>query len=343
VKIGFIGTGLIAEVHLAGLRLVPDADVVAAMDIDAGRAEEIAHRYDIPRLFNSYEELVDCDDVEVVVVATPPLAHHDPVATALDARKPVICEKPLALNPGEAEDLHWRAISSGVVHATAFNRRYDPWFRYLRDLVGRGEVGEVRLASHTVAQDWFKLMPGNSDPDNALRGWTLSASSGGGFLRGGVPHYFDLFRYLFGNLEVKSSELEALAGRTPAQGDDHVIVSGVMDNGGVFNLTATRTANHGIGERMLVVGSERTVGIEADGTMWITEDTGRIRPLEVPDDYWSVSGRGHWAATTGIGQAALFIDFGQALSDRDATPAFATFEDGWRCAQIVDQVAAGSG
>ena len=141
LRIGIIGAGSVARrIHVPGLRLCPDVEIVAVADPDAAAAAQI----EAPSVHADYGELLARPDVDAVVIAVPNNRHHEIALAALAAGKHTLCEKPLAMNAAEAEQMLAAAERAGVVHMTAFTYGFTPSARYLGHLIQQGELGELR-------------------------------------------------------------------------------------------------------------------------------------------------------------------------------------------------------
>ena len=98
VRIGLVGTGFAEKVQLPALRHVEGARVVAVASGHRASAERAAAAFDIPRVCDTFEELASLDEVDLVVVSSPPHTHAPAALAALAAGKHVLCEKPMALD-----------------------------------------------------------------------------------------------------------------------------------------------------------------------------------------------------------------------------------------------------
>src|SRR5689334_6481410 len=106
VKIGFIGCGDIAKLkHFPGMAQQKGVDLVAFCDLVIERAEEAAKKYGTPdaKVYTDYRELLADESIDAVHVLTPNVGHSEITVAALDAGKHVLCEKPMAINPEEAQ------------------------------------------------------------------------------------------------------------------------------------------------------------------------------------------------------------------------------------------------
>ena len=115
LRIGVIGTsGFTQRFHLDSLRNHPTVQITAICGRNRQRAQGVAGRYGIPQVLTDYRELVRNPDVDAVVISTPNNLHYPMAMAALEAGKQVFCEKPLAMNLRDAQDMYEKAQSSGV-------------------------------------------------------------------------------------------------------------------------------------------------------------------------------------------------------------------------------------
>ena len=145
------------------------------------------------RAFDSAEELVESDDVDVVHVCTPNYLHVELAQRALEAGKHVVCEKPLALDADAARRLTAAALETGGTHAVPFVYRYYPTVREARERVRAGTTGSLRLMHGTYLQDWLLYQ----DDDN----WRVNEEAGGAsraFADIG-SHWCDLVEFVSGH------------------------------------------------------------------------------------------------------------------------------------------------
>lgn len=172
IRWGILSTGNIATSFVNGLRLLPDAEVLAVGSRTPEAAGLFAKRHGIPRAYGSWQELAADEDVDVVYVATPHSAHHAAASLCLEAGKAVLCEKPFTLDLATAQDLIATARRSGVFLMEGMWTRTIPTVRRAAALVAEGAIGEV-----TSVQADFGIV-GPTDPTHRLRARVL----GGGAL-----------------------------------------------------------------------------------------------------------------------------------------------------------------
>ncbi|MFC8271209.1 Gfo/Idh/MocA family protein [Streptomyces sp. NPDC057271] len=172
VRWGVLATGGIAAKFAGDLLAADDNEVVAVASRTKASARAFADRFGIPRAYGGWAALVADPDVDVVYVATPHHAHREAAGLALEAGKPVLCEKALTLNAREAEELVALARDRGLFLMEAMWMYCNPLIRRIRELVAEGAVGEVR----TVQADFGLAGPFAADHrlrDPALGGGAL--------------------------------------------------------------------------------------------------------------------------------------------------------------------------
>ncbi len=145
IRWGIAATGQMAASFAEGLRQVADADLVAVASRDQRRADAFGDRFEIPHRHASYEDLASDGSVDVVYVASPQSRHCSDTLLFLEAGKPVLCEKPFALNERQAAEMIAAARGRGLFLMEALWSRYLPAYVALRELLREGRIGRPRL------------------------------------------------------------------------------------------------------------------------------------------------------------------------------------------------------
>src|SRR4051794_35587500 len=143
IRWGILSTARIAEKLIGGARVVEGADIVAVGSRDVARARAFADEHGIPSAFGSYEELLASDEIDAVYIPLPNSLHVGWSVKALEAGKHVLCEKPLARDPGQVTAAFDAAERAGRVLMEAFMWRFHRQTEKLVRLLP--EVGELRL------------------------------------------------------------------------------------------------------------------------------------------------------------------------------------------------------
>jgi predicted dehydrogenase len=147
-RIGLLGASKIAPgAVIAPAKANPDFEVVAVGARDASRARAYADTHGIANVAGSYAELVRRDDVDVVYNALPPAGHLEWSIAALEAGKAVLCEKPFAMNAGEARRMVDAATATGQVLMEAFHYRFHSLIREAEAMIRAGTLGAIRGGS----------------------------------------------------------------------------------------------------------------------------------------------------------------------------------------------------
>lgn len=189
VKIGVIGTGAIAQAHLAAYAGNPDAELVAVSDLNLDRATSAAEKYGAERAYGDPNELLADPEVDAVSICTWNDSHARWAIAALKAGKHVLVEKPMARTHAEAVEMEQAVAESGRVLQVGFVRRHSPNAQLLKSFIDNGDLGEIYYATASVIR-----RVGNPG------GWFADKSiSGGGPLIDIGVHVIDLSWYLMGS------------------------------------------------------------------------------------------------------------------------------------------------
>lgn len=187
-----IGTGFIGTVHVEQLRRI-GVPVRGVLGSTPERGAARAAALGVARAYASLDELLADDRVEVVHVASPNDLHVDQARRILAAGRSVVCEKPLALTAAQSRELvDLAGAHPDRVCAVNFNLRFYPLNQHVREVVARGELGDVRLVTGHYFQDWLLL---ETDWN-----WRLQPERGGALRAVGDigSHWLDLVSCLTG-------------------------------------------------------------------------------------------------------------------------------------------------
>ncbi len=195
VNWGFIGCGEVTEKKSGpAFNEVEGSRVVAVMSRNADKAHSYADRHDIPKWYTDPQELIDDAEVNAVYIATPPSSHATFAIMAMKAGKPVYIEKPLAASYEECARINRISEQTGVPCFVAYYRRYLPYFRKVKDVIGSGVIGNV-----VNVQIRFSVPPRDLDYQSDRLPWRLQPDiAGGGYFYDLAPHQLDLLQDIFG-------------------------------------------------------------------------------------------------------------------------------------------------
>jgi dihydrodiol dehydrogenase / D-xylose 1-dehydrogenase (NADP) len=145
IRWGILGTGTIAHAFARGLRDAPGAELLAVGSRSQEGADRFGDEFGIPRRHATYADLAADGDVDVVYVSTPHSRHRDDTVLCLRGGRHVLCEKPFALNIGEAEEMVACAREHDRFLMEAMWTRFNPVMVKVRELLAEGAIGEVRM------------------------------------------------------------------------------------------------------------------------------------------------------------------------------------------------------
>lgn len=145
IRFGVLGAARILPSALVRpAQIIPNVQVAAIAARDVRRAHRFAQKYKIPRVRDSYDALVNDPDIDAIYNPLPNSLHGKWTVRALRAGKHVLCEKPLASNAREAEEMVRAADESGRVLMEAYHSRYHPLFQRVLDILASGEIGVIQ-------------------------------------------------------------------------------------------------------------------------------------------------------------------------------------------------------
>jgi predicted dehydrogenase len=145
IRWGLMSTARINERMIPCIRKSPRCELLAAASRLETRALNYARKWQIPRAYGTYEQLLADPDIDAVYLSVPNSLHAEWAVKSADAGKHVLCEKPLALSVEEVDQMSDAARRSGVIVQEATMMRFHPQTTYLRTLVANGAIGEMRL------------------------------------------------------------------------------------------------------------------------------------------------------------------------------------------------------
>jgi len=186
IRWGIVGPGIIANRFAEAVKNVDCAELAAVASRDGSRAAAFAEKYGIPNVFDSYEDMASSDVIDAVYIATPHNFHAPCAELFLNAKKHVLCEKPMTVNARQTERIITCAKENGVFLMEAMWTRFLPTVLEAERLVKEGIIGEVL----GVEADFCY----HSEPNPNHRIF-LDTLAGGGLLDVGVYclHFVSLF------------------------------------------------------------------------------------------------------------------------------------------------------
>jgi predicted dehydrogenase len=361
VGVGMLGYAFMGKAHSNAMKKLPymmyPPVAIPRLVAIAGRnkeaVEEAARRYGYEKAYTDWRQMIDDPDVQVFDNSGPNNVHTEPNIAAAKAGKHVISEKPLGRNAEECYEM-WQAVRKAKVkHMVAFNYRFVPAVRLVRELIDAGKLGRIYHFRASYLQEWI------ADEDFPMV-WRLDKKvAGSGALGDLGSHIIDLARFLVG--EPKSLMARTGTFITERKGEkgkrEKVTVDDAFEavveykNGALGTLEATRFApgrkNHNTFEINAEHGSVR-FNLENMNMLEVymrdqdknVQGFTQVMVSESYHPFW----KNWWPQGHIIGWEHTFVhEFNHFLdaivNSKDVKPMGADFEDGYRNAVICDAIA----
>jgi predicted dehydrogenase len=354
IGIGMLGAGFIGQMHSLAFGSLHRAKhqpplrarLVALAETDGALAEEVRQRYGWEIVAADWRAAVDHPDIQLFVNSGPNDAHADPTIAAAARGRHLFSEKPLARTADEAYGIWHAAERAGVKHMCAFVHRFVPALQLMRTMIAAGDIGRIRHFRSNFLIDM-------QHPDGSLS-WRYSTKAAGGGATGDLgSHHIDQARFLVGEVRrvaalVRSWSKDA-NGRITDVNDDWFVAGAELDHGVTASFEASRVPEgHSLTGRIEVDGTRGTLRWEMERVSELvlseprqgTRTIKAVAPTHPYSDFWLPVGiQGAFA----IGWRDCFYHQARHMlaaiaEDAAVAPLGATFEDGYRVAEIVDAI-----
>jgi predicted dehydrogenase len=271
IRVGIIGAGFGASVHIPALKFIEETQVTAICSRRPERAHMVAAQHRIPKAMSDYRELIRSDEVDAVIVASPPHLHHQMTLTALEAGKHVLCEKPMARNLAETRDMVKMADQVGVAAMVNHEFRFVPARARAKELIDEGYLGEPQSASMVIYRSSL------ADPNGVPFGWLMEQEKAGGMLGAAGSHHLDTLRWWLGDVkavtgaistQVKKRRFADSTGMATVDADDNYSCILRFASGALATVHFSATAARDAGEQITISGSEGILLIQSDGRLY---------------------------------------------------------------------------
>ena len=361
IGVGVLGYRFMGRVHTNAYRRIPSTfwppvarpRLVALCGRNAELVAAAARRYGYEGYYVDWRAMIEDERIQIVDNCGPHSLHVEPSIAALEARKHVICEKPMALNSTDAARMLLTARKSGTKHMCGFNYRFIPAVRLAREIIERGLLGKIyHFRGHYLqesAHDPERPPAKTPDPDAPWVGSLLNLGS----------HLIDMARFIVGepvSVSALMSTFEptrplASGERIKIEADDACLALLEFDNGSIGVLEASRVAT----------GRKNRQYWEVNGSKGsLCFDLERLNELQVCLEGGTAEGltgfqnvlvteaqhpylkfwwpRGHilgWEHAH-VNEIYHFVE--AVVGQKNVAPYGATFEDGYRAAVVCDAI-----
>lgn len=331
IRVAVAGSSFASTVQIPVFQTHERTQVVALASGRAERARAVAAEHGIPAAYTDFEEMLDREKPDLVSVVTPPDLHHPMVMSAVERGIHVLCEKPFAMNAGEARQMKAAAAKANVVAMVDFEFRFLAARRFLLHLLGQSYVGQVRMVEMVLHFGWRSLA------GDVGWNWWSDRSRGGGALGALGSHAVDSLRLWLGTPRRVFCDLATFVGerdRRPVTSDDAYVL-----------VLEFETGARAIAHMSVVAGVEASrIGVYGSNGQLVIEDfsgtgiTGSKRgapspqKLEIPPPWVLPKEKGHVLKAP---FRALLDTMVRAIDGQGPSPS-PSFDDGVASQEILD-------
>jgi predicted dehydrogenase len=358
IGVALIGAGFMGGTHARAYKAIPavfgndvvDPVITVVAEAREGVAKTSAGRWGAERWTTSWEAALAMDGVDVVDICTPPQLHREIGVAAAEAGKHVYCEKPLGCSVEDTRQLSDSARRGGIKTFVGFNYRWSPLIQHLKQLIDRGELGELRHLRASFYSDW-------AANDSVAWDWRFDAKqAGAGALTDVGSHTLDMVRFLAGEIGQVVGGAKVLVKERSEPGtsklhqvdtDDYWAALLVFGSGCVGVVDGSRIATGSkVGFSFEIYGSKGAAKwdfshmnelqlaleqSEPSGSGFKTIKAGPSHPFQ--GNFGPAEGLGLGFADTKTIEAYQFLR--AVANDEPASP---SFEDGLRVAEVLDEI-----
>ncbi len=254
IKFAVVGAGHIGKRHAEMIRRDAEGELVAMVDVRS-KEECGAGDFDVP-FFNTVEELLSSGlEFDVVNVCTPNGLHAEQSLKALEAKKHVVCEKPMGLTKSSCEELIFKALQVSRQVFCVMQNRYSPPSEWIKSVITEGKLGEIYMVQLNCY--WNR-----DDRYYKAGGWKGTKDLDGGTLFTQFSHFIDIMYWLFGDIDNIQGKFADFNHHNTTDFEDSGFVSFDFINGGMGSLNySTSVANQNLESSMTIIGQNGSVKI----------------------------------------------------------------------------------
>jgi len=343
IRIGIVGTGFAKTVQIPAFQKCEGAEVVSVSSARPENAERAARDFNIGHFTGNWRETVSHEAVDLVCITTPPVFHREMTLFALENNKHILCEKPMAMNAGEAGEMLEKSVEKKVLCLIDHELRFLNGRRKAREMIRRGEIGKIRHVKYN-----FRA-PHRGSPDLPWNWWSDS-EAGGGALGAIGSHVFDSLRW-FTSAEIRSvfcqlqthvkerGDQKSGAMREVTTDDEANLIlrfaDGELTEDATANISCSMVEYPSYQNRIEIFGTKGAIRVEYDGEFFIGK---------AGEEYWrkveiDLNKGVEGTRTTGWnnGFLAFATEIVKSLREgKTLVENAATFEDGYQIQLLMD-------
>lgn len=343
IKVAIIGASFARDAYLPAFAHIEGAEVVALASGRMESARRAAEPHGIGAVYDDWQAMLAEHSPDLVCIATPTVMHAPMTLAALAGGAHVLCEKPTAMNAGEARAMLDAARAAGRLHMIDHELRFNPTRARIAQMIHGGDLGEIRHVNvSNIGASW-------ADPASRPKGdWWSDAAMGGGRLGANGSHQVDMLRWWLGEpASVVGQALTVVPDRTDkatgegwtATADDLSHFTLEMVSGALAQVFMSGVAAANMGNETQVFGAKGTITLSNSDEKLYFAKAGQSFDevaLDVPDAALPGLNKGIW----NVSVLGALRELCGAIADRRDLAQGATFVDGLRNQMVLDAVVA---
>src|SRR6266498_439224 len=334
VSIGLLGTGVGRFLHLPGYLSVPNAVLKAIFSTNNLEAKNASDIYEIPAVYTNWRRLIEKSDIDLVDIALPPFLHYPVAMTAMQRGCHILCEKPMAVNLEQANNMLQAAENTSVIHMINHQLRFNKKYNLVKSIIDEGQIGKIY---HVIWSNISNFRSNGEMPWN----WWSDEKAGGGNLLTSASHVVDTMRWMFGEIGAVSGQLGTWIKKRPTNSgirrtvtsDDQYSLLLETESGVLISNFVSAMGKHDLGNNIEIIGSEGTMILDKQGVLMLGKKGKAIHKLS-NKNIQSINSKDDWTES--------FVDLARELTgaiiENRSLNSGATFYDGFHTQKVLDSL-----
>ena len=254
IRFAVVGAGHIGKRHAEMIRRENEAELVAMVDVRTAK-ECLVEEFDVP-FFSSMEELLAANiEIDVVNICTPNGLHAEQAIKALEAKKHVVCEKPMGLSKESCEKVLFKALQEAKQVFCVMQNRYSPPSEWIKSIITEGKLGEIFMVQ-------LNCFWNRDEQYYKAGGWKGTEELDGGTLFTQFSHFIDIMYWLFGDIDNIQGRFADFTHKELTDFEDSGFVSFDFINGGMGSINYSTAIDHqNLESSMTIIGKNGSVKI----------------------------------------------------------------------------------
>ena len=273
LRVGLIGAGSFGYYHLSGYKKNANCDIIAVASRSEQSAKKAADKFEIPNVYwgDSWKQMLEEQGLDIVSICSPNYLHAPMTIMALKNNCNVICEKPIAINNHELENIENTLKKTGLIYFTSFQKRYMAVIPYIKKIIENKVLGDINLVRFFFGHHG----PYTSWHASSEQKWFFDTKmAGGGVLLDLGVHCIDLLRYLIGEFtEIGGYNYNTTCKKI--KDEDYCNVLFQFKNGALGNITVSWCSEPS--EILELVGTQGTLKIDLQSSTPFTFQPKKLR------------------------------------------------------------------